>query len=313
VNAVGDMQRLTMAVIARALLSTDVASDEAARFGQAVRDSQRLVRQRNTSWLALPSWVPTPANRHLRATRATLDAYIDLHLRARREGRGGCPFDILRALLQARDPETGEALPHDALRDETKTLFVAGFETTATALAWTLYLLARHPEAASRWHDEVDQTLDGAPPAYEDLERLTWTGQVIHEALRLYPPVYNIARECITDDEIDGHPITAGSTALISVFGIHRAADWWPNPHTFDPERFAPGREWPRHAFLPFAVGKHICIGASFALTEMTVILALLAQRFRIALADDREVGEVPQITLAPEREIPLRLTPRSA
>jgi cytochrome P450 len=311
VPVVAEMQRLSLSVIGRALLSTQVDAEDAARFGRAVRDSLRLARQRNTSWLKLPLWLPSRANRRLRETRRILDHYLAPRLEARASGAAPPSGDILDALLKARDPETSEPLPRQALLDETKTLFVAGFETTATALAWALYLLARHPEAAARWHAEVGQVLNGRPPAWEDLERLTWTGQVIRETLRLCPPVYSLGRQCVAEDELGGRTIRRGSLLLISVYGIHRAEEWWPDPHAFRPERFGPGETWPEHAFLPFATGKHLCIGASFAMTEMAVALALIGQRFRLALADDREVGESAQITLVPAREIPLRLAPR--
>jgi len=308
-----DMQRLTLAVIGRALLSTDVNGNDALRFGQAVRDGQVLIRRRNTSAWNAPMWIPTRGNRRLREARAALDTYLDPYLQSRRtDVDSEKPItDMLDALLQARDPDTGEALPHDALRDETKTLFLAGFETTATALIWALYMLARHSEAADRLYDELDQVLGGNPPAYEDLERLTWTQQIVQETLRLYPPVYNLGRQCVTEDELGDHTVRPGTVLLISIFGIHRAAAWWPQPELFDPDRFAPGRDWPRNAYLPFAVGKHVCIGASFAINEMVAVLALIGQRFRFSLTDDRPVGEIPRITLAPEREIPLRLTPR--
>jgi cytochrome P450 len=311
VPAVAEMQRLSLAVIGRALLSTQVDADDAVRFGRAVRDSLRVTRERNTSWLNAPLWVPTRRNRRLHETREILDRYVGRHLEARRAA-GECPRDdILQSLLQARDPETGEPLPHQALLDETKTLFVAGFETTATGLAWALYLLARHPEAAERWHEEIDRVLNGAAPTWEDLERLTWTGQIVRETLRLKPPVYNLGRECVADDVLDGCPIRPPTVVLISVYGIHHGEEWWPEPRRFRPERFAPGAAWPEHAFLPFAVGKHLCIGAGFAMAEMTLALALIGQRFRIALADEREVEERAQITLVPAREIPLCLAPR--
>jgi cytochrome P450 len=313
VPVVAEMQRLSLAVIGRALLSASVEAEEAALFGQAVRDSLRLARRRNTSWLNLPLAIPTRANRRLHETREILDRYLIPILEARASATRSAPGDILEALLQARDPETGEALPPQALLDEAKTLFVAGFETTATALAWTLYLLARHPEAAERWHAEVDQVLgDREEPEWEAVERLTWTHQVIRESMRLYPPVYNLGRRCVTEDDLGGYRIRRGSVVLISVYGIHRAAGWWPEPHAFCPERFAAGARWPEHAYLPFATGKHVCIGASFALTEMATALAMIGRRFRLAPADYEEVGESAQITLVPVREIRLCLTPRA-
>ena len=307
VPLVAEMQRTTLAVIARALLSTAVSESDARRFGQAVRDSLRLVRRRNTSIARAPLWMPTGANRKLHATRRVLDEYVNRHLQARAGGEERA--DILNALLQVRD-ENEAPLSAQALLDETKTLFVAGFETTATALTWTLYLLARHPQIAQRWHEETSAVLGDRAPTLADLDELIYTKQIAKEALRLYPPVYNLGRECVQPDTLGEYSLRPGEAVLISVYGIHRSPQWWSEPQEFRPERFAPDASWPRHAWLPFAAGKHVCIGASFSLTEMTAALALIGRRFRLALEDEAPVGELAQITLVPSREIGLRLTP---
>ncbi len=311
VDAVREMQRLTLSVISRALLSEPVGPSDAERFGQAVRDSLRLVRQRNTAWAALPLWVPTAANRRLHQTRAILEDYLGPRLAARQRANG-THEDILGALRASVHPETGQAPSDRHLLDELKTLFVAGFETTATALAWALHLLARHPAVAARWYEEVDAVLNGRVPAWEDLRKLAWTAQVIHETLRLYPSVYSLGRVCVQDDDLGGMRIRPGAVVLISVYGIHRSARYWSDPEVFDPARFGPGRSRHEHAYLPFAVGKHTCIGKEFALAEMTVALAMLAQRYEIQPGHDGEVGSLAQITLVPDRPIPLRLIPRS-
>jgi cytochrome P450 len=310
VPVVADMRRLTMAVIGRALLSADLEDAQAAQFGQAVADALWLIRERNTSVVRAPLAIPTRHNRRLHETRAILDRYVNRHLAQRRDSPD-LP-DILGRLCQAHDPDTGERLTHQELLDETKTLFVAGFETTATALAWTLYLLARHPTAAERWHEEIEHVLHGSPPTWEDLDKLTWTAQVINESLRLYPPVYNLARECIADDEVDGRAVPRGTVAVISIYGIHRGAAWWNDAHVFRPERFDASRDWPRHAFLPFGAGKHLCMGAGFSLVEIKLILAMIGQRYRLKLARDAEVGETARITLAPAGEVLVALKPRA-
>ncbi len=304
-----EMQALTLSVIGRALLSTEVGEDSAARFAGAVRDSLRLTRQRNMSMFRTPSWMPTPGNRRLLAVRDALDEFIGPKIRAREAEGPYAPPDILDALLAARDPETGEALDYQALLDETKTLFVAGFETTATALTWTLYLLARHPDVARRWHRELDEVLGGRLPEWEDLERLTYLHQIISESMRLYPPVYTLGRECIEDDELDGYSIRSGTVLLLSVFGIHRDPKWWQDPETFRPERFAD--DWPTQAYLPFASGKHMCIGNNFSLAEMAVTLSIIGQRYELEPVESQPVQESAQITLVPAREIPLRLARR--
>jgi cytochrome P450 len=241
--------------------------------------------------------------------RQILDSYIERHLAARSEGFTG--NDILDALMHVRDPDTGEGLSHEALVDETKTLFAAGMDTTATALAWTLYLLASHPEAAARWYEEVDRVVGSSAIEWSHLEKLQWLEQVVNESMRVYPPVYLVPRECIEDDEWDGRKIPRGSLMLISVFGLHRSESLWPQAEAFRPERFDPDRDWPKNAFMPFGMGKHICIGMSFAMTEMKVILAMIAQRYRLEYAESETVREVARITLTPSREVRVRLTPR--
>jgi cytochrome P450 len=195
--------------------------------------------------------------------------------------------------------------------DQTKTLLLAGYETTALGLAWALYLLSRNAEAAARWHEEVDGVLLGRLPSSADLRKLPWTAQIAHETLRLYPPLYTTARQCTEDDEIGGHAIRKGCAVLISIYGIHRSSVWGETPEAFLPERFAPAAGWPKRAFLPFSNGKHICLGNNFAMTEMIVVLAMIGQRYRLQQADDRPIEARGMIGLVPEREIELKLTPR--
>ncbi|HVU34976.1 MAG TPA: cytochrome P450 [Opitutaceae bacterium] len=306
-----EMQTFALTVMCRALLSVSIDSAEARRFGEAVRSSLYLVRRRNTSLCPMPRWVPDRTNRALRETYDVLDAYVALHLRPRREGREPPKADIAQALLDARDPETGEPLSWQALRDETKTLFTAGFETSATMLAWALHSLSHHPAVAAAWRAEIDDVLSGRPATWDDLPRLVVTDRIVQETLRLYPPVYTLGRVCVEDDELGGCRISRGSTLLLSVYGAHRDPAFWTDPARFDPDRFAPGREWARHAFLPFALGKHTCVGNNFAVAEAVLGLATIGQRYRIEPTVDYQVPIRPQVTLVPAREIPVRFVRR--
>lgn len=306
-----EMQTLTFDVICRALLSTRVDPREASTMALAVREGLALVRRMNNSLCPVASWLPTPGNSVLGSLRRRLDGFIGRHLEARRGSGGETPEDMARCILEARDPETGEALPWASVLDETKTLLAAGFETTATALTWTLHCLSHHPEVARRWQEEVDVVLGDRPPTGEDLDRLTYGSQVLHEALRLYPPVYTLGRVCLQPDVLGGSPIRPGETLLLSIYGAHRTPEFWPDPERFDPDRFAPGRSWPKHAFQPFALGKHQCVGNTFALAESTVILALIARRFRLVPTVPFDVPTQAQVTLVPAREIPIRFEPR--
>ena len=310
VDIVAETQRLALITIGKTLLSTEIDDGHAADFGAAVRETLYLVRQRNTSLVRLPLWIPTSGNNRIHRTRQVLDEFLVPHIEQRRlQPNYEAAQDILQTLTQARDHENGEALDDQALLDETKTLFVSGFETTATALAWTLFLLSRHKSIKAQWQQECREVLNGRVPTFDDLERLPITKQILQEALRLYPPVYNMARECITDDILGNTRIKKGSVLLISIYGIHRSPAYWENPDEFRPERFARENTILPNTYYPFAIGKHVCIGAQFAMTEMITILAVLGSRLQIVPADLEPVGIRAQITLAPSREILLRTT----
>lgn len=313
-----EMQKFALSVNSQALLSLDVSWDAAEKFGLAVSDALKLLRKRNNAAVRFPAWLPTPLNRQLNRTRMILEAHIAPIIKARRaqsapqndtQQNDGQQSDILAALLDARDPETGDALSDREILDETKTLFAAGFETTATALTWAIYLLAHNPAQAAFLYAEVDRVLAGRIPQWEDLPNLPFTANLINEVLRLYPPVYNIARECIADDDINGMGIKKGTVVVMSILGIHRDERWWPEPLAFLPERF--NSSWHKQAYLPFATGRHLCVGNHFALTEMAVALIRLAQRYTVELLDPTPVGMAAQITLVPDRPLPFKLVPR--
>ena len=306
-----DLQAFALAVICRSLLSVGIEDAEADRFAAAVRDSLYLVRRHNTSLCPMPHWVPNRTNRELGVVRDVLDAFVTQHLRARFETGAPVRSDIAQALLEARDPESGEPLSWQGVLDETKTLFTAGFETSATMLTWALHELSQHADVAARWHAEIDAVLAGRPPTWDDLPRLVYCDQVVQETLRLHPPVYSLGRTCIADDELGGYAIRPGETLLLSVYGAHRDPAFWPEPLRFDPERFAAGRTWTRHAFLPFAMGKHTCLGNSFAIAEAVLGLAAIGQRYSLAPTVPYDVPVRAQVTLVPAVPIELRLQRR--
>jgi len=312
VEIVSEMQRFTVAATAQVIFSKDVGESEASRLAAIVRDGTLLIRRRNTSPAMWPMWMPTADNRRLRAYRRELDAIIERHIVERKFAKWGTDTpDLLGALMQARDPETGATLRHAELLDETKTLMVAGFETTATTLAWALYLLSRYTDVALQWHAELDRELNGRTPQPRDLERLPITGQIVHETMRLYPSVYTMSRACVRDDELGGYEISKGTIMLLSIFGVHRSPAWGADAESFRPQRFA-SRDWPKRAFLPFGAGRHLCMGNSLAILEMMMALASIGQRFRLCADDSAPVEPRAQITLVPSRPIPIRLEARA-
>jgi len=210
--------------------------------------------------------------------------------------------DLLSRLLLARDPETGEGMPDRQIRDELMTIFLAGHETTANALAWTFYLLARHPLVEFRLLDEIQQVVGNRPPSVEDLPAMSYGAMVFSEALRLYPPAWMFARHAIEEDVIQGYPIPAGTMIFLSPYVTHHHPDYWENPEAFDPERFseAQSAQRPRYAYYPFGGGPRQCIGNHFAQMEAQLLMTIILQHFRVELVDGIKVKPTPIATLQP-------------
>jgi len=247
------------------------------------------------------SW-PTPRNRR------THKAVQVLHNRLGRfiDERRSHPTernDFLSILLQARD-EDSQPMSDEQVMAECLILFLGGHETTATALAWTWYLLCQHPESYQKVQEEVDRVLQGRTPTYADLARLPYCLQVFKEAMRLYPPAYVFSRQALHEVEVDGYRVPKGWLVILSPYTLHRREDAFPEPEQFNPERFTSEREkqLPRYAYLPFGAGPRICIGMYFALMEGQLLLATLAQRvsFALVLGQTIEPDSVHHVTLRP-------------
>jgi cytochrome P450 len=301
VDVAEEMLRLTLAVVGRALLGSDVsaiAGEVGRDLAFALRETDRRVLQA----VPLPRWLPSLRASRYRRAIASLDRHVDALVRERREaaqaGRED-PGDLLSMLLSARDEDDGSGLSDRELRDQVKTLLLAGHETTASSLSWSWALLGQHAEAEARLHREVD-ALGGRAPAFADLPRLGYAAQVVQEAMRLYPPVWIIERQAVADDALAGHRVPAGATVTIVSYLLHRNPAWWPDAQRFDPDRFAPEREKerPRFAYLPFGGGPRVCIGNAFAMMEAQIILALVAQRYRVVLDPAHPVEPDLAITL---------------
>ncbi len=220
----------------------------------------------------------------------TLDGVVYEIIAARRREPGRDTGDLLSMLLAARDETTGEGLTDRELRDQVFTFLIAGYETTAVALAWTAFVLGGHAEADHRLRDEVAGVLGDRPPTVNDLPRLAYTRRVVEEVLRLYPPVYAVARDARERDEIGGYHIPAGSTIILSPYLTHRHPDFWPDADEFDPDRFTNDRseDRPRFAWFPFLGGPHQCIGQEFAMMELVFVVAMVAQAVGLRLAPVR-------------------------
>ena len=295
----------TLEVVGRTLFDADLAP-EGERLVAAVHDALEVVVARART--PRPAWLPLPSARRLAAAVATLDRSSETVVRARRaRGVTDTDTDLLALLLRS-----AEGLSDQEVRDELVTLVIAGHETVASSLSWTLHLLATHAAVQDRLHAELD-ALDGAVPGWSDLRRLRYTRQVVDESLRLYPPAWVLTRRAEEDDEVSGIAVPAGTLAIISPWLLHRRRDQWPDPLRFDPGRFAGDRSAaPRGDYLPFGVGPRLCIGRDFALVECVLALATLLRRWRVAPLR-RDGAEVrPRVdalvTLRPRGGLPLTL-----
>jgi enediyne biosynthesis protein E7 len=234
-------------------------------------------------------------------------------LMAQRRAQPAEHFDYLSMLMNARDKESGDPMTERALIDEVMTLVVAGHETTASALNWAWYLLARHPEVDARMHAEIQATAEMTAPGLGQMEALQYTQNVINEALRLYPPGWLLSRRSIAADVLCGFEMPAGTDVLLSPYLLHRHPQYWKEPDAFRPERFDAEHESerPRFAYIPFAAGPRHCIGGSLALYEMLMHLYKVARRYRLILASDEPIELEAQINLRTRKPLFMRLEQR--
>jgi cytochrome P450 len=305
-----EMMRLTLEIAARTFFGLDVAG-AAADVGAAFEVVQDAFNAQVGSLLVPPAWLPTPGNLRRRRAITFLEGVIHELIRQRRaDGRDR--GDLLSRLLHARD-EDGSGMTDRQLRDEAMTLLLAGHETTALALSWTWYLLARHPEAEGRLAAELRAVLGGRPPTVADLPRLPYAGRVLLESMRLYPPVYALGREARADCELGGYGVPAGTAVLVCPWVLHRDPRFFADPETFAPGRWADGLagRLPRCAYLPFSAGPRVCLGSTFAMQEALLVLATVAQRFRFAPVPGERITPKPCITLRPEPGIRMILAGR--
>ncbi len=301
IDIAAQMTQLTLKIVSEALFSIDI-SDESNKLGQAFRTALKYVYYRMTTPLALPFWIPTPENLKFRQAKQTLDRVVLEIIRSRRQNPTD-QIDLLSMLLACRDEDTGQIMSLRELQDQIITLINAGHETTATALAWTWYLLGIHPDVMANLEDEIKTVLNGNSPTVDKLPQLQYTRRVFDEAQRLCPIGLGLPRVALEDDEIQGYFIPKGSFFNIAQYFIFRHPEFWHNPEQFDPDRFLPERidQRPKFAYFPFGGGQHICIGKNFALMESTIILAAIAQRFHIELVPDQPIEVDPRFTLRPK------------
>jgi cytochrome P450 len=312
-----DMTRLTYDVLAETLFSNTIAGGAAA-FGSALTryfDTQGRIDPLDI--LGAPAWLPRigklrarPAIRFFEERVTAIIAQRQAELAAG-QGRPDEPPDLLSALLQARDPETGTGLTDEEVGANIVTFIGAGHETTANALTWTLYLLSTHPEARRAVEAEADAAGDLAQAALD--ERLPWTRAVLEESMRLYPPVASLTRAAVERDVVAGAVVPKGALVVVAPYVLHRHEMLWEEPALFRPERFLPGarERIERYAYLPFGAGPRVCIGQLFAMTEAVMALAAMTRALRFHHAGDAPPAPQQRITLRPRGGMPMRITRR--
>jgi cytochrome P450 len=310
-NIAEEMMRLTQTIIVRTMFSSDIGG-QADALGKAFDQTLEHLNQTLFSPHPILQKLPTPANlRHKRAL-AFLDDFV-YGLIEKRRASGEDKGDLLSRLILAEHPETGERMPDQQIRDELMTIFLAGHETTANALAWTWYLLGHHPQAEERLLSEIDTVLCNRPPNIEDIPALTYSAMVFSEALRLYPPAWMFARHAIEEDSVMGYRIPAGSMLFLSPYVTQHHPEHWVEPERFDPERFNQLRsqEQARYAYFPFGGGPRQCIGNHFAQVEALLIMARMLQRYRIRLDKSVTVKPTAIATLQPRPGVFVKLEKR--
>lgn len=311
IDAAREMMRITLAIVARTLFDAEVEG-EASEIADALTAAMSLMDRLTIPFGEILDHLPLPATRRFQRARARLDATI-FRIIAERRASGVERGDLLSLLLAAEDAADGRGMTDAQLRDEALTLFLAGHETTANALAWTWHLLAGHQEAERRMHAELDAVLDGRAPVAADLPRLPYTMRVLHESMRLYPPAWSIGRQPLADFELGGYRVPAGCIILMSPWVVHRDARFFSDPLRFDPDRWLPERETAhlRSAYFPFGGGPRKCIGEGFAWMEGSLVLATLASVWRLRSVPGHPVSTLPLITLRPRRGLRMRLQRR--
>ncbi len=307
-----DMMRVTMTIVAETLFGTEVSAN-AEQVGHAISDlMEAFVRVLGlAARFQPPAWIPTPGNRRLQRSARQIDGLI-LRIIEERKRSDVHRDDLLSLLIQARD-EDGGGMSDRQVRDEAMTLFLAGHETTALALTYALYLLARHPARQAQAADEVARVLGGRAATFEDLPALSFTENVVLETMRLYPPAWAIARQSLESVEIAGFRFPRGAEFVMSPFVVHRDPRWFPDPEAFEPDRWRDdlARKLPRFAYFPFGGGPRVCIGNRFAMMEAKLVLAGLIQRFRFEATPETAVTLQPSVTLRPRDGVRLRLAAR--
>lgn len=296
-----EMLHLALAIVGKTLFNAEMEG-EAAEIGDALSEVFALFHTLMLPLADLLEHLPIPSVRRFARARARLDATI-YRLIGERRASGEDHGDLLSMLLMARDEDDGGRMTDEQVRDEALTIFLAGHETTANALAWTWYLLSQNPDAERRFHAELDSVPAGRTLTLDDLPHLPFTRKVLAETLRLYSPAWVVGRRALSEYQVGDHTLKRGDIVLMAQAVMHTDPRFWDRPETFDPDRWTPDAEAgrPKFAYFPFGGGSRVCIGEQFAWMEAILLLAALGRQWKMRLAPGQVVATQPIITLRPK------------
>ncbi|MCA9665337.1 MAG: cytochrome P450 [Myxococcales bacterium] len=311
-----ELNALTLRIAAETLFSVDIG-DDGARVAESLTTALAHFPRLVTAPLPYPELLPTPGNLRFHLAVRSIDQIVCRIIEQRRrelERGGEHKADLLGLLMEARDPESGEAMSDRQLRDEVVTMMLAGHETTANALAFTLMMLGKHPDVAAEVEHEIDTVIGGRAPTAADVMQLRRTRSVLFESMRLYPPAWTTVRTAEGADRLGEYPISKGAYVYISPYALHRSPRYWRDPDVFRPERFddeEQAKARPKLAFMPFGAGQRKCIGDHFAQLEATLVLAVLLRRLRFSALRGQLVELEPSVTLRPRGGLTMSVAPR--
>ena len=302
------LMKMTFAMVAKSLFGARLKNEDIDLVSHTICTVQEfIVRQTLQPYLNPWFSISGELRRH-EDMRAGADSILMAYIKQRRNQEPG--NDLLQTLMDARYTD-GEGMSDELVLSESMQLLVAGHETSSNALSWLLYLLSSRADCLERVREEFDSVLGEAPMSYADVPRFEFTAQVIHEALRLYPPFWMVDRMAVADDRVADLAIPRGSTVIVYVYGAHHAPHYWPNPESFDPGRFAKGNE-KLHApftYLPFGAGPRGCIGGNYAMLQILMILRSLLGRYDFQLSPGQTIKERAMVILRPKHGIRMTFT----
>jgi len=305
------LMKITFEMVGRSLFGAHLKEEDIALISHTIATVQEfLVRQTIQPYLNPWFGVSGELRRH-EEMRTRADGILLEYIRQRRQEAPG--HDLLQILMDARYSD-GEGMSDELVLSESMQLLVAGHETSSNALSWLLYLLSSRPDCLERLRQEFDSVLGGAPLVYSDVPKFEFAAQVIQEALRLYPPFWMVDRMALSDDRVGDLVIPRGSTVVVFVYGVHHSPQYWPNPESFDPERFSKsnGMQHPAFAYLPFGAGPRGCIGGNYATLQILMILSVLLRRYDLQLAPGQTIEARPMVILRPKHGIRMTFTRQS-